>query len=738
MAILLGNFALVGALLAAALGTLAVWGAWVRPVGLLKLGRISLLAIWGLLTLASIMLVQALLASDFRLEYVARFTERALPTGYKLAAFWAGQEGSLLLWAWVLATMGLIWVATRLRKRDAEEAVATGVLCVVLGFFAALMLLATSPEGKQVANPFRFSQTVPADGRGLNPMLQDPAMIAHPPTLFIGYAGTTIPFVMLIGALMAGRRDNQWLAGTRRWLIASWAFLTVGIILGSWWAYVELGWGGYWAWDPVENASLLPWLTVTAALHSIMVQQQRGMLKIWNAVLLAESFALCVFGTWITRSGIIDSVHSFGRSPVGDFCFAFLVICALLGGGLILVRLPRLRSEHRMEAVFGREGMFLGANVLLQVMVVVTAVGTLFPAISPVFTGQQITVKQSFYNLGVLPMGLLLMGMMAVGPLLSYGKAADETLFKRLLWPAVTGAVVVVALAAVWRLFSPWTLASGFVIGVAVGSLVLDLVETIVRRARGFNENLVLATLRVIDGNHRRYGGQIVHVGTLMLLAGLVGSSLYENKHELMLTAGGPPVHAGGYTAQVEKFTRTRGPNYVTYMAHVKLTDRATGEARDVTPERRFYDKTEGEPNSEVSIWTGPRRDAYVMLAGWEGEPNRGAALVGLILTVKPLTLWLWIGGIVMTLGALICMLPRLIPGFGPQAVVLASGSGRAGASGETVYDAEPVGVVTVGGPGGKAAGRSNGRNGHGSGGDGRGLPPAGKGRRGGRFPAAH
>jgi cytochrome c-type biogenesis protein CcmF len=647
MTILLGNIALMIAVIASAVGLLSTFAAGrLSQAGPLRVARWSLGTVWAMFSLASIMLIAALMESDFRLNYVARYTEKALPAGYKLAAFWAGQEGSLLLWAWLLAGMSITAAFVRRRKNDSEEAGTLGVLGVICGFFAMLLL--------QAANPFQVNADVPADGQGLNPMLQDPGMIAHPPLLFLGYAGCAIPFAMMFGALLSGRRDSAWIAGIRRWLLIAWLFLTVGILLGAQWAYVELGWGGYWAWDPVENASLLPWLTTTALLHSIMPHQQRGMLKHWNVALIGMTFALCIFGTWITRSGIVDSVHSFGKSLVGTFFFVFLMTIILSSILLILVRWNHLKSEHPIESLWGREAAFLATNLLLLIMTLVIGAGTLFPAISEGLTGRSVSVGQPFYNMVIVPMGLVLMGIMAFGPFLSYGKDAGNSLRHR-VWPALAGGAVVAIALGFMRIFNPWALICGFIIGIAAVSVLSDLLATIYRRMQGLGENSLVALVRTVDLNHRRYGGQTAHVGMLMLMVGLAGSSLYNVKHDIQI-ASGATTRAGGWSINLQSIAEARHANFSAVEAVALVTDPA-GKTITLRPQRRFYDKSE-QSNSEVAISSSLARDAYLVLAGWED----GGQVVALQLLVNPLVIWLWIGGIVMTAGAVLCLLPRLMP----------------------------------------------------------------------------
>jgi cytochrome c-type biogenesis protein CcmF len=518
-------------------------------------------------------------------------------------------------------------------------------LGIVAGFFAAMLLFA--------ANPFKLADAVPADGHGLNPLLQNPAMIAHPPILFLGYAGYTIPFALLIGALVAGRRDNQWLAGARRWLLASWLFLTAGILLGAQWAYVELGWGGYWAWDPVENASLLPWLTGTALLHSIMIQQHRGMFKKWNATLIVASFILCIFGTYITRSGVIQSVHAFGESLIGTFFLGFLIVAALASLFLLVLRRRAMSPEHELQGLVGREGAFLAANVLLVGMMLATLVGTLFPLISHAIAGREVTVGPAFYNKVVAPMGLLLIALMSVGPMLGYGEDAAKRVVRGLVIPA---SVTLLSVAFAWSrgLHNVWALLATAIVALGVASVLTEL-ATAWFSLVGTCGNPLLAIVRLVDSNHRRYGGQLAHIGMMMILVGVVGSSLFGVKETFTLSPG-QTVAFAGQTLRYDGLHEVRMANYTAVQANVTFIA-ADGSTTSLVPQRRFYDKQE-DANTEVAIASDWKRDVYVTLAGWEKE-GQATAIQAI---VNPLVSWIWAGGIVMAAGGLLCLLPRLLP----------------------------------------------------------------------------
>jgi cytochrome c-type biogenesis protein CcmF len=644
---LLGNMSLGLAMLVAMSGIFVAMGsAKFESRGMLRTAR-GLVVTFGLLiTLASGSLIAALVSDQFYIAYVAHYTERALPLAYKLAAFWAGQEGSLLLWAWLLAAMAVTYVVRDRSAVGAESAGTLATLFIVFGFFAALMLFA--------ANPFTLIDDIPQDGHGLNPMLQDPAMVAHPPMLFLGYAGFTIPFAMAIGALIAGRRDNAWIERTRRWNLASWLFLSIGILLGAQWAYVELGWGGYWAWDPVENASLLPWLTGTALLHSIMAQKHRGMLKAWNVSLIALTFVLCIFGTYLTRSGVIQSVHSFGQSVIGTFFLTFLAIVTAFSVILIVWRRVALKAEHELTGMVGREGFFLATNVLLVGIMLVTLVGTIFPILSGAFGRQAVTVGPSFYNKVVAPLGLLLVAMMACGPVLIYGADAAKRLARGMILP---GLLAFAAVTAFWfhGIRNAWALICVAIVTATVFNVLLDLVHSFVQRIRVHNESLFTAIAKLLDNNHRRYGGQIVHIGIVMIVAGIVGSSVFNVKETFQLHAG-ESVKFASRTLTFDKLAEVRHGNYTAVEATLSLTD-AAGNTKIYRPERRFYDKAE-ESNSEVAIGSTWKEDVYFTLAGWEQDGQIGAIQA----IVNPLVSWIWTGGLLMTIGAVIGLLPRIGP----------------------------------------------------------------------------
>ncbi len=647
MIALLGNLALCGAVLASAGAVLAsaCAGRSGSPAALRAARRLTegpALA----LTAAGIVLAAALLRDDFRFAYVAGHSQRALPAAYKLAAFWSGQEGSLLLWAWLVAVFCAIASSGLRRLGGAEHAASTATMGVVATFFGAILLFA--------ANPFELVPGgAPPDGRGLNPQLQDPAMVAHPLLLFAGYAGLTIPFAVMVGALAAGRADNRWLAAIRRWLLVSWMLLGTGILLGAWWAYVELGWGGYWAWDPVENASLLPWLTCTALMHSIMVQQHRGMFKRWNASLIALTFGLCIFGTWLTRSGAISSVHAFAPSLLGVFFLSFLGVALLGSAAMIAWRWGALAPERRMEGVVSREGAFLAGNVLLLVMAGVTLVGTIFPILSAWLPSGSLTVKPAFYNRVVAPMGLLLVGLMTAGPMLTFGRDAARRIARNLAAPAA-GAAAVVGASAIFVTRNPWALLCVALAALGTFAVIADFARTFSARRRATGERRVTAALRLMDRDHRRYGGQLAHLGLMLIVVGVAGSSLFAQQHVERLRPG-ESARAGRYVLRFQELTEVRGANYSAVEAVVELGGES-GPIAALRPQRRLYDNWNDEPNNEIALRSTWREDVYVTLAGWD---RQGVAAIQV--RINPLAAWIWIGGTVLAAGALLAALPPLL-----------------------------------------------------------------------------
>ncbi len=606
-------------------------------------GRRSLYGLALFTTLASISLVYLFVTDNFQVEYVASYSDRALPMFYKVSAFWAGQKGSLLFWAWVLSIFTAIVVRnTRTDLKSRNTPYIYLVLATTVSFF---LLLLTS-----VSNPFELLGFIPKDGQGLNPMLQNPGMIFHPPALFLGYIGFTIPFAYAVSAMVIGKLDETWLRKTRRWNVLSWVFLTIGIILGGQWAYVELGWGGYWAWDPVENASLIPWLIATAFIHSAIIQERRNIMKVWNMVLIVLTFVSCLFGTYLVRSGVLQSVHDFGATGLGGYFLVFMIAILLVGIYLIAESFNELKSKHSLESYLSRESTFIFNNVLFLAIAFSTLFGTVFPLISEAVTGTKLTVSQPFFNQVNTPLFLILLLLTGICPLIGWRKASADNLRKNFLIPAltaITGAVVLF-IAGV-RDFYPLT---SF-------SLSIFVIVTIFNEFRGgtmarkrlTGEPVFTAFPRLLYKMRRRYGGYIVHLGVVLIVIGITGSSAYKLEAQGTLYKG-ESIKIGDYELRYDNLRGYRDGNRDVYAATLKVFKDGKPDGT-ISPERRYYINAE-KPTTEVTLRTGLIEDLYVTMPGI-GENKE----ITLKVTVNPLLIWIWIGGVIMVAGGIIAILPN-------------------------------------------------------------------------------
>jgi cytochrome c-type biogenesis protein CcmF len=654
---LLGSFALWAALLFGCWGAvLAFSGKWEdRPDLQASIIR-SVYAVFAALVVASIALWKGIVAHDFNIEYVWAYTSRNLPSGYLVSAFWAGQKGSLLFWAVVLALFAALAQALTPRRYAGLMPYVAGVTSVTTVFFIAVMLFSG-------ANPFERLPVTPVDGRGLNPQLQNPGMMIHPPMLYLGYISITIPFAFAMAALLSRRLDTGWIHAIRKWTIVSWLFLSIGITLGMWWAYVELGWGGYWAWDPVENASFLPWLTMTAFLHSVMIQEKRGMLKRWNLTLIIGTFLLSIFGTFITRSGVIASVHSFTQSNVGYFFLAFLFVTAIAAYSLLYLRWPELEADVELESMVSREAAFLFNNLLLVGVAFSVLWGTLFPIISEAVRGTKITVGPPFFNRVNVPLGLLLLGLTGIGPLIAWRKASVANLRRQFTWPVATGLLAAaLLLAAGVRKLAPimtWGLAA-FV----AGTIVQEFLRGTRARMRMHDEPLLTALGRLVARNRRRYGGYLVHVGILVYFVAFAGEA-FKVEQEATLKPGesvqvkSPFGHTYTFThvgiSQYKELNRYVSAATVDVQKDGKADGQITSEKRqhftinDMGAEEKSF-----EPSTEVGIRSGLQEDVYIVFAGAVGGTEEAVYRFNL----NPLTWWVWAGGVILVLGGLITMWP--------------------------------------------------------------------------------
>jgi cytochrome c-type biogenesis protein CcmF len=650
--VLIGELSLWVALLMAAWSTTVSYaGGALRRDDLVNSGVRGLYATFAMVLLASIGLWTALLTKDFSLEYVAGHISASMPSVYIFTAFWSGQAGSMLFWALILSMYGTIAIATS-RSRNRELIPwASGTISAILLFFIATTCFK--------ANPFVRLDFMPVDGRGMNPQLQNPGMAFHPPNLYLGYVATAIPFAFAIAALFSRRLDAEWLGVVRRWTLLSWFFLTIGIILGMWWAYVELGWGGYWAWDPVENSSFLPWLTNTAFLHSIMIQEKRGMLRKWNVVLVVVSFLLAIFGTFITRSGVIESVHSFAQSPVGPWFATFFFLATGVTIYLVSTRLHDLEAKVELESMVSREAAFLYNNLVLVGIAFAVLWGTVFPILSEWATGNKITVGPPFFNTVNVPLGLLLLALTGIGPLIAWRRASVSNLKRQFASPALFGIVVAVALFALGMRAS-YSLVAYALCGFVTGTIVQEFYKGVRARQTIHEESLIPAFMHLVERNRRRYGGYIVHVGIVMLFAAFAGMA-FRTENDVTLKAGetfdtrDPYGHQWRFVSQGVSTSNRPDRDVIAVGLEAFRDGKRLGI---ITSEKRQYldsqHNTLFEPITEVGIRSTAKLDTYVVLAG-----VRGNDIAELRVTFNPLVMWVWTGGFVMMIGGLIVMWPQ-------------------------------------------------------------------------------
>ncbi len=651
----IGSFALLLALALCAYSFLAgLLALVIQGSGSGRLGetaRRAGIASFTVVLLAAVVLVVAAFQNDFSIAYIFHHSNRDLPAPYKFATLWSGQEGSLLFWALLLSAYGLV---LRLRyKTDVRLfAYASVIIAAVQVFFLLLLNFA--------ANPFGVMQgSLPADGTGLNPLLQYPEMVIHPPMLYLGYVGFTVPFAFALAALIMRYPGEKWIQITRRWTMVTWGFLTCGVFLGAHWAYSVLGWGGYWGWDPVENASLMPWLTGTAFLHSVMMQEKRGMLKTWNMWLIFSTFMLSIFGTFLTRSGVVSSVHAFAQSSIGDWFVAFLAIIFATCLFFYVKNRSHLRTEHKLESLVSRESSFLFNNLLLLVACFTVLWGTLFPVLSEWVQGTKVTVGPPFFNRVNVPVALLLLLLTAVGPLLAWRRTSVESLKRNFLWPAIGALATGVLLVALG--VRPWNDVSYFysLMTIMLSVLVaLTVISEFVRGGRVIGrhtgQNLFASMVQLAHRNTRRYGGYIVHFGVIVIMIGFAGSVFNQDKELEM--GFGDKLTIGPYTLVCQSYTQDDNPNYGSEWAVMNVF-KGGKQIATLNPERRFY-KASQQTSTMVANRSTPQEDLYVVYEGQNPETGKPIIKVHL----NPLVMWIWVGVWIMIVGTVVALIPNAAP----------------------------------------------------------------------------
>jgi cytochrome c-type biogenesis protein CcmF len=631
----------------------------VSPERLAETARRAGIASFFATTAAAFALVWAAFTNDFSVSYILHHSNRALPGAYKFAALWSGQEGSLLLWAWLLGTYGFVLRARH--KVDVRlSAYASTILAGVQVFFLLLLNFA--------APPFALvAGAVPADGFGLNPLLQYPEMVIHPPMLYLGYVGFTVPFAFALGALMMRYPGEKWIHITRRWTMVTWLFLTCGIFLGAHWAYSVLGWGGYWGWDPVENASLMPWLTGTAFLHSVMMQEKRGMMKNWNVWLIFSTFMLSILGTLLTRSGLVSSVHAFAQSSIGSWFYTFLFIVLVVCIFTFILQRDHLKSDHKIESLVSRESSFLFNNIIFLAACFTILWGTLYPVLSEYVQGNRVTVGAPWYNRIAIPIGLGLLALMGLGPLLAWRSSSLRSIRRNFVLPSIATISTAIALLAIGE--RPWQeqgpLYSFVVFSVAAG-VVTAIASEFLRGAHVLRvqtgKNVFAAMLLLIQRNTRRYGGYLVHFGVVIIFIGLAGSAFNRSSEQEMDFR--QSMHVGPYTLICQDYTQDTNPNYDSEYAVLDVY-RNGKKITQLAPEKRFYIASQ-QVQTMVANHSTLAWDLYVIYAGQNADTNRPIIKVFL----NPLVAWIWIGVVIVIAGTLVALVPNLT-------TVLSSARGR-------------------------------------------------------------
>jgi len=648
---------------------------WFSPERLADTARRAGIAGFVAVTGAAFALVWSVFANDFSIAYILEHSNRALPIPYKFAALWSGQEGSLLLWAWLLGTYGFV---LRLRhKTDVKlYAYAGTILAGVQLFFLAVLNFA--------APPFSLIKgVIPDDGNGLNPLLQYPEMVIHPPLLYLGYVGFSVPFSFALGALMMRYPGEKWIRITRFWTVVTWLFLTNGIFLGMHWAYAVLGWGGYWGWDPVENASFMPWLTGTAFLHSVMMQERKGMMKSWNVWLIFSTFLLTMLGTLLTRAGLVSSVHAFAQSSIGSWFITFMVIVIAVCIFTYVLNHSHLKTEHQLESLVSRESSFLFNNLVLLTACFVILWGTLFPILSEYVEGSKVTVGAPFYNNVAVPIGLFLLFLTGVGPLLPWRSTSLKAIKRNFVLPVVAlwATVIVCVAAGAW----PWKDgvydAGRFyaLVGFALAAAVLTAIVAEFLRGAGVimrqtGRNLFAALWLLTRRNTRRYGGYLVHIGVVIVVVGLCGAAFNRSVESELGLHGA--LNIGPYKLVNESFTQDSNDNYDSEFAVMDVS--ANGRPvktlqldhfdfgivpivhvvpLQITPEKRVF-RVSGQPNTMVAIHSTPEWDLYVVYEGT--NPDTGQPIIKAFL--NPLVGWIWIGLVVIDFGSIVALVPSLVP----------------------------------------------------------------------------
>jgi cytochrome c-type biogenesis protein CcmF len=657
-ALIVAFFISLYGIFAAIFGELKSKPAWVESA------RLSMLLTFPLITVSSISLIYALTTGHYELEYVASVTSNSMPTYLRITALWGGQSGSLVFWSWLLAGFA---TAVTLRKWDRDREFLPWVIVVslvTLAFFLALVIFFENPFArlwqlpagqivKSMVAPAGSRLFVPADGQGLNPLLRHPGMIIHPPMLYLGFVSFVIPFAFAIAALVTRRTDDRWIRITRRWTLVAWLFLSLGLILGGRWAYDVLGWGGYWGWDPVEIAAFMPWLTGTAFLHSVMIQEKRNLMKHWNMILIILTYSLVIFGTFLTRSGVLSSVHSFAQSAIGPMFFAFIGLTFVVSLSLLISRWNDLKSQGQMTSLFSREALFLLNNLLFIGILIVCFWGVIFPLLSELVTGQKVTVGPPFYERATAPLFAGLLLLMGVAPLSAWRLSTSRTL-GRAAWKPFLVSLIVPVLALFFGLDHPAALLGFWLCAFVVSVTVYEFWRGSLARHRRSGESFPVALWRLMGRNRRRYGGYIIHLGVVLMAIGIIGIELFQTETQGTLKLG-ESISLQGYQVTFDKldvFDTSDGRNVARAEVSVRKNDQFL---TDLTPRRDFFYDSQ-QPMTIPGVRSTMEDDLYVLLVDWEPVSTQGATFK---IYHNPLVNWLWLGGFVFIIGTMVAAWPN-------------------------------------------------------------------------------
>jgi cytochrome c-type biogenesis protein CcmF len=628
----------------------ALWGV-LSPILSARLGheryfvaaRAAILGQFLLVTLAAAALIYALVSTDFSIRYVAFNTTKATAIYYRVTGLWGALEGSLLLWEWILIIFSAVVTAIYSQRHRELMPWVLMIFSIVSAFFLAVIAF--------VSNPFETLTPVPLDGRGLNPLLEDTNMMIHPPLLYTGFVGLTVPFAFAMAALIIGKVDEAWIVTTRRWTITAWFFLTAGNLVGAWWSYHVLGWGGYWAWDPVENAAFMPWLPATAFLHSVQVQERRRMLKVWNLSLIIIAFGLTIFGTFLTRSGILSSIHAFSSGAVGSVFLLFLAFVLLVSFGLLAFRADLLRAQPELDSMVSRESTFLLNNIVLVCALFTIFLGTIFPLLSEAIAGTQVSVGAPYFNSVTVPLFLLLVFLMGVGPMIAWRKASWDNLKRNFLWPS-TGALVFGIALFLWKVRDFLPLLGFTLLAFVVLTIFYDTGLALRARRRIAGEGVIHGLVTLAQRNQRRYGGLVVHLGVVLIVLGIAGSMTYSVERQATMSLK-EQLNVGPYRVQFEGLNGVQQPTHFRVEGSFRVFHQGT-EWGVLSPALKFF-PTQQSPVGRAVHRSSLGEDLYLILSGFSELDKNQATLKVL---VRPLVVWIWIGGFVIALGTLLAILP--------------------------------------------------------------------------------